>query len=128
MLELSALKPRAYWTTLLSRSNTSKVVTFIITFTVPGKGPLKPLSCPADIDFRDKSGFNPRNLDDPCYEITRHVKTSSDVDRKVRDEAKRRADQDKGRYDLLECNCRDYANGLANYAVGANLRERLDGK
>jgi RHS repeat-associated protein len=93
---------------------------------MPGKGPLAPANCPADIQFSPKSGFDPKNLNDPCLEIRRHVVTSPAVDKKVRDEAEKRAKEDKGRYDALGSNCRDYSQGMCDYAVGAKLRERLD--
>ena len=93
----------------------------------PGKGPLAPANCPADIGFSDAARFDPNNLPD-CWVITRHVVTSPAVDKKVRDEAKRRADQDKGRYDALGNNCNDYANAICNYGVGAKLGEKLKKK
>jgi len=95
---------------------------------MPGKGPLAPANCPADIQFSDKSGFDPKNLTDPCFKIMRHVVTSPTVDKKVRDEAKKRADEDKGRYDALGNNCRHYATGICDYGVGAQLGENLKKK
>lgn len=93
---------------------------------MPGKGPLAPLNCPAEINFNPKSQFDPKNLNDPCLEIRRHVVCSPAVDKKARDEAERRAKEDKGRYDALGSNCRDYANAICNYAIGAKLREWLE--
>ncbi len=87
---------------------------------MPGKGPLAPLNCPPQISFHPDSGFDPKNLN-PDFTIKRHVTTSSSVDKKVRDEAEKRARENKGRYDAACSNCRDHANGLADYAVGAKL-------
>ena len=42
---------------------------------MPGSGPLAPVSCPANISFRDKSSFDPNNLGEPP--VTRSVDTSS---------------------------------------------------
>jgi len=83
---------------------------------VPGKGPLAPANCPSDIRFNPKSGFDPRNLNDPCLEIRRHVVTSPAVDKKVRDRAQRNSKENPGRYDALGNNCGDYAKGLCDYA------------
>jgi RHS repeat-associated protein len=92
---------------------------------MPGKGPLAPANCPANIQFNPKSAFDPRNLNDPCLEIRRHVVTSAAVDRKTRDKAQRNANENKGRYDALGNNCRDYSKSLCDYAVGAKLGEML---
>jgi hypothetical protein len=93
---------------------------------MPGKGPFAPANCPAEINFNAKSGFDPKNLNDPCLEIWRHVVTSPAVERKARDEAERRAEEDKGRYDALGSNRRHYSNAICDYALGAKLRERLE--
>jgi hypothetical protein len=95
---------------------------------MPGKGPLAPANCPADIDFNGKSDFDPKNLTDPCFQVTRHVVTSPAVDKKARDEAKKRADEDKGRYDALGSNCRHYANSVCDYALGAKIREMIENR
>jgi len=83
------------------------------------------LNCKGKTDFNPKSGFDPNNLD-PCLSIIEHVQTSPSVDAKVKDEANRRADKPKQpRYDACGNNCRDYAEGMANYARGAQARDNL---
>jgi hypothetical protein len=95
---------------------------------MPGEGPFAPANCPAKINFNPQSGFDPKNLGNPCFEITRHVVTSPAVDKKTRDEAEHRADEDKGRYDALCNNCIDYANAIADYALGAKLKELIENR
>ena len=53
-----------------------------------------------------------------ALEHGRIVKTTPDIDQKVRNEAKRRADDWKNQtpYGLCSNNCHDYANSLADYA------------
>ena len=73
--------------------------------------------CPPNISFDPKNDFNP-GLPGPCLRTRRIVKTTPDIDQKVRNEAKRRADDWKNQtpYGLCSNNCHDYANSLADYA------------
>src|SRR5439155_13775590 len=81
------------------------------------------LSCKGKTDFNNKSGFDPLHLGDPCLSIRDHVKTSPDVDAKVKQKAMDRADDPKQpRYDACGNNCRSYADDLANYAASAQWR------
>jgi RHS repeat-associated protein len=97
----------------------------------PGKGGFRffgtPLNCPSDVEFRPKSQFDPKNLSS-AFRIRKHMRTSGSVDQRVRDDAKRRADADEGRYDACAKNCRTYADGLLDYAKGQKLREAAYGR
>ena len=86
----------------------------------PSKGGLDIFSCPEEIKFNKNSGFSPR--DDwryggaLCHVIMRHVVTTPDVDKMIRDEARKRAEKDSGIYNAACNNCRDYAKELADKA------------
>ena len=93
---------------------------------MPGSGPLAPVSCPANISFRDKSSFDPNNLGDPCYSVRRHIVTSPAVDARAKQEAQNRANNTGNeRYDVCANNCRDYANSIGDFALGSKIREML---
>jgi hypothetical protein len=84
------------------------------------------LNCKGKTDFNNKSGFDPNNLGDPCLSVVKHIKTSPEVDAKVKAEAKRRSDDaNQPRYDALGNNCRDYCNGMGWYARGAQWRQNM---
>lgn len=93
---------------------------------MPGDGPLAPANCPANISFRPKSGFDPKNLGDPCYSVRRHVVTSPTVDEKTKQEAQNRAkNSGNERFDACANNCRNYADSLGNFALGGKIREMM---
>jgi len=84
-----------------------------------------PFFCKPDIRFNDNwQNFDPRNNSDERYDIETHVKSSNQVDRKIRDLAELMADKDPGIYSLGQCDCRHYANGLANAAQGLSDEEK----
>lgn len=86
----------------------------------PSKGGLGRIRCKEKIDFNPNSGFSPRDEwrygGALCHVIMRHIVTTPEVDKKIRDEAERRDNADSGTYNAFCDNCRDYANWLADRA------------
>lgn len=84
------------------------------------------LNCRGQINFAPNGSFNPTNLTFG-YVIERHTIVSQSATDAARDYAKKRAAQaDQPRYDACGNNCIDWANGLAWFAIGRQIRENLD--
>jgi len=76
--------------------------------------------------FPNQSSLIPTNLPDD-YVIESHTVVDQGATDGARDYAKERANKiDQPIYDVCGYNCWDWANGLANYAIGRQLREDLD--
>jgi hypothetical protein len=83
-------------------------------------------SCQGVINFYINSSFNPEKLD-AAFEIENHVAADQSVTDKVRDYAKMRSElPNQPKYDACGNDCIDWAEGLARYAIGAKIREKLD--
>jgi hypothetical protein len=85
------------------------------------------LNCRGIIGFyANQSSLVPTNLPSD-YVIESHTVVDQGATDAARDYAKQRSDSaDQPRYDCCGNNCIDWANGLANYAIGRQLREDLD--
>ena len=85
------------------------------------------LNCKGRINFTpNQLVLIPTNLPSD-YVIESHTVVGQTATDAARDYAKQRADNaDQPRYDACGNNCIDWANGLANYAIGRQLREDLD--
>jgi uncharacterized protein RhaS with RHS repeats len=83
--------------------------------------------CQGSISFyADQSSLIPTNLPSD-YVIESHTVVDQGATDGTRDYAKQRANSaDQPIYDVCGYNCFDWANGLANYAIGRQLREDLD--
>jgi hypothetical protein len=84
-------------------------------------------NCQGRINFNpNQLVLVPTNLPSD-YVIESHTVVDQGATDAARDYAKQRADSsDQPRYDCCGNNCIDWANGLANYAMGRQLREDLD--
>ena len=85
------------------------------------------LNCQGRLSFyANQSSLIPTDLPPDCV-IESHTVVNQGVTDAVRDYAKKRADEaEQPRYDACGYNCIDWANGLANYSIGRQLRENLD--
>jgi RHS repeat-associated protein len=85
------------------------------------------INCRGRINFTaNQLVLVPTNLPSD-YVIESHTVVDQGATDAARDYAKQRSENaDQPRYDCCGNNCIDWANGLANYAIGRQLREDLD--
>lgn len=84
------------------------------------------LNCRGQINFAPNGSFNPTNLQSG-FVIERHTTLSQSATDATRDYAKQRAAKpDQPSYDACGNNCIDWANGLAWFGIGRQIREDLD--
>jgi RHS repeat-associated protein len=85
------------------------------------------ISCPGKVNFNEKSGFDDlKDLPDGAT-VVKCIVTSPGTDKKVKEEAKKRADAEKQpKYDLCGNSCWTYASELTWYARYLKMKKLIE--
>ncbi|MCU0785571.1 MAG: hypothetical protein MUF81_16315 [Verrucomicrobia bacterium] len=85
------------------------------------------LNCRGIINFAANTlTLNPTNLTSD-FVVERHTVVNQTATDAARDYAKQRSERaDQPRFDACGNNCIDWANGLANFSIGRQIRDNLD--